>query len=77
MIDISSVPSLISQSFVKKIALMVLKQEKKSDHYLSIVFVSAAQMRKLNKKHRNKDKATDVLSFCFLENKDKYILKEI
>lgn len=70
MIDISSVPSLISQSFVKKIASMVLKQEKKSDHYLSIVFVSAAQMRKLNKKHRNKDKATDVLSFCFLENKD-------
>ncbi len=39
------------------------KKDAKQDLYLSIVFITAAKMKRLNKKYRHKDKATDVLSF--------------
>lgn len=71
MIEIDKIKEKdINVDFIKKITSLVLKGEKKNDYYLSIIFISSALMRKLNKKHRGKDKATDVLSFCFLENKD-------
>lgn len=50
------------KSWFEKIALFVLKSEGvKGD--LSLTLVGENRMRTLNKKYRNKDYATDVLSF--------------
>jgi len=54
----------IDKRSLKKIAEIVLKEEGvKGD--LSLFFVGKKRMRDLNKKHRGKDYATDVLSFAF------------
>ncbi len=41
---------------------------------LSIAFVNEKQSREINKKYRNKDKSTNVLSFALLKNKGELIL---
>lgn len=62
IINISGGDKNVSKDFLKKIAERVLKLEKtKLD--LSIALVDSSEIRKLNKKYRKKDKATDVLSF--------------
>ena len=48
------------------------------DYSLSIAFVDAKKSREINKKYRNKDKPTDILSFALSKNTGELILcKEI
>ena len=54
----------IDENFLKKVAERVLKKEKKVLE-ISIALVGPAEIRKLNKKYRKKDKITDVLSFLY------------
>jgi len=53
----------LNQDFLKKCIKFVLKKQRKKDIYLSVAIVGEKRMRKINKKYRKKDKATDVLSF--------------
>jgi probable rRNA maturation factor len=62
IINISGGDKNVSKESLKKIAEKVLKLEK-SKLDLSITLVDSSEIRKLNKKYRKKDKATDVLSF--------------
>jgi len=62
IIKLSGGDKNVSKDFLKKIAEKVLKLEK-SKLDLSIALVDSSEIRKLNKKYRKKDKATDVLSF--------------
>jgi len=48
---------------LKKRILKVLKALKIKNGELSILFTGNSEIKKLNKKFRNRDKATDVLSF--------------
>ena len=58
---------------VKKISKIV-KFFKKKDITFTILLTSSLNMRKLNKKFRNRNKPTDILSFPFLlENNLKFI----
>jgi probable rRNA maturation factor len=53
----------IKKDSLKKIAAKVLKAEKKRISELSIALVGQKLIKKLNRKYRRKNKATDVLSF--------------
>ncbi len=53
----------VKKDSLKKIAAKVLKGEKKRIAELSIALVGQKLIKKLNKKYRRKNKATDVLSF--------------
>lgn len=53
----------IRKNSLKKIAAKVLKGEKKRIAELSIALVGQKLIKKLNKKYRRRNKATDVLSF--------------
>ena len=61
-----------SGSFFKKIILIATKETglEKKQVGLSVNLVGKAKIRALNKKYRNKDKATDVLSFPLSTGKD-------
>jgi len=64
MIEINNLTNfVVDKSFFKGVAKKVLKGENKERENLSIAFVVPAEMQKLNKKYRKKDKPTDVLSF--------------
>lgn len=54
----------INKNFLKKIIYTVLKEEKKrSNIAISIVFLGEKKIKEFNKKFREKDSPTDVLSF--------------
>ena len=53
----------IDSRFLKKIAEKVLKEEKIENKDLSIVLIDSKKITELNKKYRNKNFPTDVLSF--------------
>ena len=57
----------IDSDFVKKIAQKTAKLSRANLNYLniSVVFVPEAEIRKINRKYRGKNKSTDVLSFQF------------
>jgi probable rRNA maturation factor len=55
----------INKSFLKRIAEKVLKKQGRKGIELSIVLTGLAKIKKLNKKYRKKNKATDVLSFLY------------
>ena len=55
--------SKIDEGFLKRVAKKVLKGENKEGIDLSIALVGQTRIRKLNKKYRGKNRATDVLSF--------------
>lgn len=56
----------------------VLKEEKcNKDIELSISFVTDEEIKELNKMHRNKNKATDVLSFPMLEYNEGEFFKDL
>lgn len=65
MIEVNNLTTKkIEPGFLEKIAEQILTLEnKEKDKELSIVLVGSARMRKLNKKHRAKNRVTDVLSF--------------
>lgn len=65
MIEVNNLTkSRINERFLKKVAKSLLAKEK-SDKDLSVAIVSAKEIQRLNKKYRNKDKPTDVLSFDY------------
>ena len=56
----------VSESLVlalKNAADLTLQEEKKSDSVVNLKIVGNAEMQQLNKEFRNKDRATNVLSF--------------
>ncbi len=55
--------SEVDEKFLKRVAKKVLKEENKEGIDLSIALVGQTRIRKLNKKYRGKNQATDVLSF--------------
>lgn len=65
MIEVNNLTtSQINKQFLKKIAKKVLQTEKKKIE-LSIALVNQSRIKRLNKKYRNKDKSTDILSFFY------------
>ena len=64
MIEIRNVTrSSIDESFLKKVAERVLKEEKSKESGLSIAIVGSRRSRQLNLQYRGKDKPANVLSF--------------
>ncbi len=64
MIEINNLTDFsVDKKLMLGVAKNVLKGENKGIENLSIAFVSAAEIQKVNKKYRKKDKPTDVLSF--------------
>lgn len=55
---------------IKKIVKNILKIKNVKDKTISVVFLKADEMRKVNKRYRKIDKATDVLSFEEGRNSD-------
>ena len=64
MIEINNLTNFaVNKKFFLGVAKRVLKGENKESENLSIAFVSAPEIQKLNKRYRKKDAPTDVLSF--------------
>jgi len=59
--------NLIDKAFLKKVGQRVLKGEKQTKKSLSIILIRQDRIKKLNKKYRGENKATDVLSFDYIE----------
>jgi probable rRNA maturation factor len=57
----------MSESWVRGWAKKATRALLRSRDDMSVVFVSAGEMRRLNREYRGKDKPTDVLSFAFAE----------
>ena len=55
----------VDGKYLQKLAGKILEGEKKSDTELSISLVNKAEIKRLNKKYRNINKPTDVLSFTY------------
>jgi probable rRNA maturation factor len=64
MVEINNLTrSYIDKKFLKRVAQIVLRGENKKENGLSIVLVGSKRIRRLNKKYRGKNRATDVLAF--------------
>ncbi len=64
MIEINNLTKfVVDKAFFSGVAKKVLKGENRVRENISIAFVSAEEIQKLNKTYRKKDKPTDVLSF--------------
>jgi len=64
MIEINNLTNFaMDKAFFAGVAKKVLKGENKQKENVSVAFVSPAEIQKLNKKYRRKDRPTDVLSF--------------
>ena len=75
MIEINNLTNFtVDKKSFSQVAKKVLMGENKGTESLSLAFVSKEEIKKLNKKFRKKDKATDVLSF---EIKDGKYLGEV
>ncbi len=69
MIEINNLTNFaVDKTFFTGVAKKVLKGENKERENVSVAFVSLAEIQKLNKKYRKKDKPTDVLSFEKISN---------
>lgn len=69
MIEINNLTNFaVDKTFFTGVAKKVLKGENKERENVSVAFVSLAEIQKLNKKYRKKDKPTDVLSFEKVSN---------
>jgi probable rRNA maturation factor len=64
----------VESKFLSKIAHRALEVLGLNKVELSIVLVSGAQIRRLNKLYRNKDKPTDVLSFPISEKVNGWLI---
>ncbi len=65
MIEINNLTKfVVDKAFFTGVAKKVLKGENKERENVSIAFVTPEEIQKLNRKYRNKDKSTDVLSFA-------------
>ena len=66
MIEVNNLTTVvIDEDFLKKTAKIVIDGEKKKAIELSIALVGQERIKKLNKKYRGKNRATDVLSFSY------------
>ena len=65
MIDINNAAKgyHVDKKVFSTVAKIVLKGENRRTETISLAFVDKAEIKKLNKKFRKKNKATDVLSF--------------
>ncbi|KKP93049.1 MAG: putative rRNA maturation factor [Parcubacteria group bacterium GW2011_GWA1_36_12] len=69
MIEINNLTSFkIDKKSFTQVAKKLLKGENRETETLSLAFISKEEIKKLNKKFRKKNKATDVLSFKLKEN---------
>lgn len=76
MIEINNLTKFkIDGKSFSQVAKKVLKGENRRTETISLVFVNEQEIKKLNKKFRGKDKATDVLSFE-LSDQDKPVLNK-
>jgi probable rRNA maturation factor len=57
----------IDTNLLRKIISIILKEEKRKGKEISIAIVEEEKMKELSKIYRNKDYATDVLSFFYNE----------
>lgn len=68
MIEITNLSKqTINQGWLLKKVKQVLRAEKAKNQNISICLLSCAKIKDLNKKFRNKNKATDVLTFPELD----------
>lgn len=75
MIEINNLTKFrVDKKFFSTVAKKVLSGENKKTENFSLAFVGEQEIKKLNKKFRKKNKATDVLSFSLT---DKNFLGEI
>jgi probable rRNA maturation factor len=75
MIEINNFTKfVVDKKYFGGVAKSVLKGENRETENLFVCFVSPSEIKKINKKYRNKNKPTDVLSFGKPINKDKFIL---
>lgn len=56
--------------YLDDIVNRVLKHEKVTNAYFSIIFVDYQEIKRLNKEYRGIDKETDVISFALEDSKD-------
>jgi probable rRNA maturation factor len=64
MIEINNfTSSVVDKAGLYTVAKKVLKGENRETETLSLAFINKSEIKKLNKKFRKKNKATDVLSF--------------
>ncbi len=69
MIEVNNLTrNKVDTRFLKRLAKKVLERENRKELDLSIALVGQAKIRELNKKYRQKDKPTDVLSFDYGES---------
>ena len=55
-------------TYLNDVINITLKHENVHNCIFSIIFVSEAEIKKINKEYRNIDKITDVISFAFEDN---------
>jgi len=60
----------------KAITYISNKFSRGQNYELSIVFVEKEEIKRLNKKYRNADRETDVLSFSYVENNNELTFKK-
>jgi probable rRNA maturation factor len=78
MIEINNLTEKkISGGFLKKTGRRILKKEKRSDLSVSVAFVVQSRIKEINKKHRGKNKPTDILSFYYGDSGEIVICPEI
>ena len=69
MIEINNLSGFrIDKKLFTGVAKKVLKGENKGIKNISLAFVTKEEIKKLNKKHRGKNKPTDVLAFGEISN---------
>ncbi|MBU1356929.1 MAG: rRNA maturation RNase YbeY [Candidatus Edwardsbacteria bacterium] len=59
--------SPIKEAGLKRCICRILEAEGYADYDLTLILADSACLRRLNKKYRNIDKVTDVISFAMLE----------
>lgn len=63
---------------IKKVIEYALKEEKVNiDYEISVIYIDNKQIKDLNRKYRNIDRETDVLSFPMLQYPEKRVFKEV
>ena len=66
MIEVNNLTTnRVDKEFLKMVAKKVLTKENRKMVDLSIALVGQGRIKELNKRHRKKNKATDVLSFQY------------
>jgi len=66
----------LNLNIIKKVITYISNKFNRSQNYeLNVVFVEKEEIGRLNKKYRNVDRETDVLSFSYVENNSELTFK--